>query len=125
MTVHVAGAGLAGLAAALTAARAGHEVVVHEAAGLAGGRCRSFDDATLGRVIDNGTHVVLGANRAALGFLSGIGGTEAMAPAASGNLPFLDLKTGAAWSVDVEGRGIWSLMKAASGVNALCGLAKL
>jgi hypothetical protein len=124
VTVHVAGAGLAGLAAALTAARAGHEVVVHEAAGLAGGRCRSFDDATLGRVIDNGTHVVLGANRAALGFLSGIGGTEAMAPAASGNLPFLDLKTGAAWSVDVAGRGIWSLMKATSGTNALCGLAR-
>jgi len=83
VTVHVAGAGLAGLAAALTAARAGHQVVVHEAAGLAGGRCRSFFDPTLGRVIDNGTHVVLGANRAALGFLGAMGGGEAMVPAAS------------------------------------------
>ncbi|MCZ6446972.1 MAG: FAD-dependent oxidoreductase, partial [Alphaproteobacteria bacterium] len=123
MTVHVAGAGLAGLAAALTAARAGHGVVVHEAAGLAGGRCRSFFDPTLGRVIDNGTHVVLGANRAALGFLGRIGGADAMVPAASGNLPFLDLESGATWSVDVAGRGIRTLMKAAPGVKALTGLA--
>jgi len=123
VTVHIAGAGLAGLAAALTAARAGHGVVVHEAAGLAGGRCRSFFDPTLGRVIDNGTHVVLGANRAALGFLGRIGGADAMVPAASGNLPFLDLESGATWSVDVAGRGIRTLMKAAPGVKALTGLA--
>jgi hypothetical protein len=132
VTVHVAGAGLAGLATALTAARAGHEVVVHEAANLAGGRCRSFFDPTLGRVIDNGTHVVLGANRAALGFLDGIGATETMAPAASRVLPFIDLKSGATWSVDIAGRGIRSLMKAAPGLGtaaalvraALCGLGR-
>ena len=123
MTVHVAGAGLAGLAAAFTAARAGHVVVVHEAAGLAGGRCRSFFDPALGRVIDNGTHVVLGANRAALGFLGTIGGADAMAPAASGDLPFLDLSSGATWSVDVAGHGIRTLMKAVPNVKALAGLA--
>lgn len=123
MTVHVAGAGLAGLAAALTAARAGHQVVVHEAAGLAGGRCRSFFDPTLGRVIDNGTHVVLGANRAALGFLGAMGGGEAMVPAASRDLPFVDLASGATWSVDVAGLGISTLMKAAPGATALAGLA--
>jgi hypothetical protein len=122
VTVHVAGAGLAGLAAALTAARAGHEVVVHEAAGMAGGRCRSFFDPTLGRVIDNGTHVVLGANRAAREFLDGIGATEAMVPAASGGLPFIDLESGAAWSVDVAGHGIRTLMKASPGLGSLAGL---
>ena len=123
MTVHIAGAGLAGLAAALTAARAGHGVVIHEAAALAGGRCRSFFDPALGRVIDNGTHVVLGANRAALGFLGEIGGADAMAPASSGDLPFLDLESGATWSMDVAGRGIRTLMKAAPGAKALTGLA--
>jgi hydroxysqualene dehydroxylase len=40
-TVHVIGAGLAGLAAAVRLAARGTSVVVHEAAGQAGGRCRS------------------------------------------------------------------------------------
>ena len=124
MTVHVAGAGLAGLAAAFTAARAGHQVVVHEAANLAGGRCRSFFDPSLGRVIDNGTHVVLGANRAALEFLDEIGATEAMVPAASRVLPFIDLESGAIWSVDIAGHGMRSLMKASPGLGNLAGLVR-
>jgi hypothetical protein len=124
VTVHIAGAGLAGLAAAVTAVRAGHKVVVHEAAGLAGGRCRSFFDPTLERVIDNGTHVVLGANRAALGFLDEIGATEAMAPAASAVIPFIDLECGTTWSVDVAGHGIPTLMKAVPSIRARAGLVR-
>ena len=71
MTIHVIGAGVAGLAAALVLAEAGRPVVLHEAAPNAGGRCRALPDGT-----DNGTHALLGANTAALGLLARIGALE-------------------------------------------------
>jgi hydroxysqualene dehydroxylase len=67
--VHVVGAGLAGLAAAVRLVRQGRRVVIHEAANQAGGRCRSFFDRTLDRVIDNGNHLLVSGNRSALGYL--------------------------------------------------------
>jgi hypothetical protein len=109
VTVHVAGAGLAGLAAAWQAARAGHCVVVHEAAGGAGGRCRSIDVGGLGRPIDNGTHVLLGANRTALDFLEATAGPRALREAAARDLPFMDLESGARWTVEVSGGGLRAL----------------
>ena len=98
-TLHVVGAGMAGLACAVTAARAGSRVVLHEASAHAGGRCRSFHDERLGRVVDNGTHLVLGANRATMAYCKAVGGHEAMeaAPAA---FPFVDLAQGARWVVE-------------------------
>ena len=39
-TVHIVGAGLAGLSAAVSLAERGVSVNVHEAAGQGGGRCR-------------------------------------------------------------------------------------
>ncbi|HEX9446753.1 MAG TPA: FAD-dependent oxidoreductase, partial [Dongiaceae bacterium] len=54
--IHVIGAGLAGLAAAMRLSRAGHPVTIYEAAQQAGGRCRSYDDAELDCRLDNGNH---------------------------------------------------------------------
>ncbi|CAA7615959.1 FAD-dependent oxidoreductase [Magnetospirillum sp. UT-4] len=92
-TLHVVGAGLAGLAAAIAGLRAGWRVAVHEAAPQAGGRCRSFRCPRLDRVVDNGAHLVLGANRTALAFARAIGGIEAM-EAGEPAFPFLDLADG-------------------------------
>lgn len=97
-TLHVIGAGLAGLAAAIAGIRAGWRVALHEAAPQAGGRCRSFRCERLDRVIDNGTHLLLGANRNALAFAAGIGGTEALERAEPA-FPFLDLASGRHWTV--------------------------
>ncbi|AVM73538.1 hydroxysqualene dehydroxylase [Magnetospirillum gryphiswaldense] len=74
--VHVVGAGLAGLAAAQAVARSGHAVHLYEAAPQAGGRCRSFHDPVLDRVIDNGSHLLLGVNRVALDYLKASGGLD-------------------------------------------------
>ena len=72
-TVHIIGAGLAGLSAALKLSAQGKSVVVHEATAFAGGRCRSYHDASVGMVIDNGNHLLLSGNRAALDYLREIG----------------------------------------------------
>lgn len=96
--LHVVGAGLAGLACAVAAIRAGWRVTLHEAAGHAGGRCRSFRDDTIDRVVDNGTHLLLGVNKTALAYARCTGGIEAMEchePA----FPFLDLASGERWTL--------------------------
>src|SRR5262249_11316141 len=67
--IHVVGAGLAGLSAAVRLAAAGHRVIIHEASNQAGGRCRSYHDAALGMTIDNGNHLVLSGHRATLDYL--------------------------------------------------------
>ncbi|HLO77169.1 MAG TPA: FAD-dependent oxidoreductase [Magnetospirillum sp.] len=97
-TLHVIGSGLAGLAAAVAGARAGWRVAMHEAAPHAGGRCRSFRCHRLDRVVDNGSHLLLGANRHALAFAAAIGGHETL-ERAEPVFPFLDLASRRHWVV--------------------------
>lgn len=94
--LHVVGAGLAGLAAAWAAAKAGYRVTLHEAAGHAGGRCRSFADPKLDRVVDNGSHMVLGINRSVLGLARQVGATLSPLPP---QVDFMDLHDGQRWRV--------------------------
>ncbi len=72
-TVHIIGAGLAGLAGTIRLADAGFQVHIHEAAGVAGGRCRSYKDEILGRTLDNGNHILLGGNKHAWEYIRLIG----------------------------------------------------
>lgn len=97
--VHVVGAGLAGLAAALALSRAGHAVTVHEAAGHAGGRCRSYRDPVLGRQLDNGNHLLLSGNTDALGYLAEIGAAGSLTGPEAAVFPFLDLRSGLQWAL--------------------------
>ena len=94
MTIHVIGAGVAGLAAALALAEAGRPILLHEASPGAGGRARALPDGT-----DNGTHALLGANTAALSFLRRIGALEGWVEPEPAGLPVLDLRDGRAFRV--------------------------
>ena len=73
---HIIGAGIAGLAAAVRLASQGHRVSVYESAPQAGGRCRSYHDPALDMEIDNGNHLVLSGNSAAMGYLDVIGARD-------------------------------------------------
>jgi protoporphyrinogen oxidase len=85
-TIHIIGAGLAGLAAAVSLAKRGTRVAVHEATAYAGGRCRSYHDTALGMEIDNGNHLLLSANHAALAFLRDVGAEGLSARAARSSI---------------------------------------
>ena len=92
--VHVIGAGLAGLSTAVRLTEAGIAVTLHEATRQAGGRCRSYDDATTGMHIDNGTHLLLSGNHGAVDYLKAIGVTPDFAPA---DFRFVDGARGETW----------------------------
>src|SRR3954470_10703328 len=103
--VHVIGAGISGLSAAVRLANAGFQVHLHEATQQAGGRCRSYYDAATGLVIDNGNHLLLSGNRHALAYARLIGTEAGLVGPSSAQFPFVDLGTGKRWQLDLgEGR---------------------
>lgn len=100
--VHIIGAGLAGLSAAVALAGKGRAVTLYEAGPAAGGRCRSYFDRELGCRIDNGNHLVLSGNRAAMGFLDTIGARHLLGGPGRAIFPFLDVTTGERWTVEPD-----------------------
>ena len=97
--VHVIGAGLAGLSAAVALSEAGRTVTVVEAGPAAGGRCRSYFDRELGIRIDNGNHLLLSGNRAAFGYLDTIGARHTLAIREQPAFPFVDVSNGRTWTL--------------------------
>ncbi len=97
-TVYVIGAGLSGLSAAVAIAGAGRKVELIEAANQAGGRCRSYFDATLGRIIDNGNHLVLSGNHATFAYLRTIGAEKGLTGPDRAEFTFADLRDGKRWT---------------------------
>ena len=117
--VHIIGAGLAGLAAAVSLAAAGRMVTLYEAGPAAGGRCRSYFDRGLGCRIDNGNHLVLSGNRAVAGYLRQIEARDALAGPAEPLFPFVDVASGERWTVrPSRGRLPWWIFRAGRRVPA-------
>ena len=97
--IHIIGAGLAGLAAALDLADSGHAISLYEAGPAAGGRCRSYFDRELGCRIDNGNHLLLSGNHAAMAYLKRLGTLDTLTGPAAPAFPFIDVRNGQRWTV--------------------------
>jgi squalene-associated FAD-dependent desaturase len=100
-TVHIIGAGISGLAAAVRLSNANFAVHVHEATQQAGGRCRSYFDAATNLTIDNGNHLLLSGNRHALAYARSIGTEAGLVGPKRAQFPFVDLSTGQRWQLDL------------------------
>ncbi|MDP1583209.1 MAG: hydroxysqualene dehydroxylase HpnE [Bradyrhizobium sp.] len=100
-TVHIIGAGISGLAAAVRLANANCRVHLHEATQQAGGRCRSYFDAATNLTIDNGNHLLLSGNRAAVEYARSIGTEAGLVGPKRAQFPFVDLATGQRWQLDL------------------------
>jgi squalene-associated FAD-dependent desaturase len=112
-TVHIIGAGLAGLAAAVKLLPSGASIVVHEATGYPGGRARSYHDRTIGMTIDNGNHLVLSGNHAVRDFVKDIGSSAKLTGPDEAGFSFVDLGTGERWTLRInDGLPWWIFISA-------------
>ena len=98
---HIVGAGISGLSAAVRLANANFKVRLYEATQQAGGRCRSYFDAATSLTIDNGNHLLLSGNRHALAYARSIGTEAGLVGPKRAQFPFVDLKTGKRWQLDL------------------------
>ena len=111
--VHVIGAGLAGLSAAVTLAGRGFAVTLSEAAKQAGGRCRSYHDGLLGMTVDNGNHLVLSGNTAVARYQHAIGAQGTLTGPGRAAFTFLDLPSRRRWTLRAdEGVVPWWILDA-------------
>jgi squalene-associated FAD-dependent desaturase len=111
-SVHIVGAGLAGLAAAIRLVRSPVTVVLHEATAHPGGRCRSYFDRTIGMTIDNGNHLVLSGNRAVLGFTQAVGSSSGLVGPQVAEFPFVDLACNERWTLRINDGLPWWIFDA-------------
>jgi len=100
-TIHVIGAGLAGLSAAVRLSARGERVIVHEAMQQAGGRARSYYDASTGLVIDNGNHLLLSGNHAAMSYVRTLGSEAGLVGPSKADFAFIDLASGERWTLRI------------------------
>ncbi len=127
--VHIVGAGISGLACAVRLSSEGHDVILYEGAGHAGGRCRSYHDDHLDCTIDNGNHLLLSGNTGVQEYLALIDAEAELTGPDRAVFPFVDLAFNLKWTVEIDdswwpgwildrnrripGTGIWDYFKSA------------
>ncbi len=113
--VHIIGAGMAGLSAAVELTQKNYNISLYEAAPQAGGRCRSFYDSKLDCEIDNGNHLLLSGNQSAANYLKIIGAEDGLIGPDAAIFPFIDIRTSKRWDIKFNPSPIpfWLLDKSA------------
>lgn len=111
--IHIIGAGMAGLSAALHLSQATKNLTLYESASHAGGRCRSYLDRDLGVRLDNGNHLVLSGNVILRDYLMLSGAEDTLIGPEEPLFDFMDLRDARRWRLRL-GRGImpWWLFSA-------------
>jgi squalene-associated FAD-dependent desaturase len=115
-TIHIIGAGLAGLSCALHLSRhTDRQIRIYESSPNAGGRCRSHHDAELDRVIDNGNHLALSANNNLIDYCKTIGSWERTCHVGEPVFSFYDLCSHSSWEIAPNSGPIpfWAFKKGA------------
>ncbi|WP_175922513.1 hydroxysqualene dehydroxylase HpnE [Burkholderia latens] len=105
-TVHVIGAGLAGLSAAVELQRRGRRIVLHDAHAHAGGRCRTWFDGTLNTTLDSGLHQIFAGQPATQRYLRATGAADQLVGPALPEYPVVDVASQQRWTLRF-GNGRW------------------
>ena len=112
-TVHVVGAGVSGLSAALSLAVRGEaRVFVHESGAVAGGRRRPLYDEATQTSFDSGADYILSSWTCALSLVDAIDARGQWREAAPNGVAFADLATGERWRLRPGGRRLWRYLRA-------------
>ena len=111
-SVHIVGAGLAGLAAAIRLARSKATVFLHEATAYPGGRCRSYFDRAIGMTIDNGNHLVRSGNHAVVDFTRTVGSVSGLVGPQAAEFAFVDLAANKRWTLRINDGLPWWILDA-------------
>lgn len=96
-TIHIIGAGLAGLTAALALSAGHRQVVLYERQRRAGGRVRSCFDSALGVELDNGIHMSFRGQRALGWFLREVDAEDRFVSPETDGFEFFDLVDDQRW----------------------------
>lgn len=100
--VHIIGCGLSGLSCAVRLAKQEIPVTLYDQAGHAGGRCRSYHDTELDRLVDNGNHLILSGNGDVQDFLREIGAQNTLIASTAPSYFFTNVQTNKHWTVRIS-----------------------
>ncbi|MEZ5647657.1 MAG: hydroxysqualene dehydroxylase HpnE [Alphaproteobacteria bacterium] len=100
--VHIIGCGLSGLSCAVRLAEAQIPIALYDQAGHAGGRCRSYHDTELDRLIDNGNHLILSGNDDVRDYLERINAQNTLIVSKTASYSFVDLEANHRWVVHIN-----------------------
>tara|TARA_B100000686_G_scaffold341740_1_gene419602 strand:- start:2787 stop:4055 length:1269 start_codon:yes stop_codon:yes gene_type:complete len=99
-SIHIIGAGLAGLSCAINLLKENNKkIILYEATALLGGRCRSYVDKDLKCKLDNGNHLIIKAYKNTFNYLKQIKATERLIANDKTFYPFFDIKKLEVWDV--------------------------